>query len=648
MSKAVASIEFSFPDGSKKQFPKGVTGSEIAKGISEGLLKAALGVKLDGEVLDLSRPLENGGNLYLITPSKMPKEANFLLWHSSSHVLAEAVLKLFPKAKLAIGPAIDEGFYYDIDVEKPFTPEDLEKIENEMYAILKHSANFERKEISRTEALKKFAKNPYKVELIKDIPTNAALSTYKDGSFEDLCAGPHLPNTSFIKAVKLLRVSGAYWRGSEKNKMLQRIYGISFFSEKEKTEWLKLREEAEKRNHLKLGKELKLFAVFPEAPGSPFYLPNGTIVYNELVSFMREKLFHRNYREVITPLLLSKNLWLQSGHWEHYKENMYFSKVDGQEFALKPMNCPGHIMVFKSEMRSYRDLPMRIGEFGMVHRRELSGVLNGLLRSRKLEQDDAHIFCVPEQIQEEVLQLLHLSDEVYKAFGFSYTLELSTKPEKAMGSAEQWRQAEDALANALKVAKKEYQINAGDGAFYGPKIDIHIQDSIGRKWQCGTIQLDFQMPQKFGLEFVGNDDKTHTPVMIHRTILGSLGRFMGVLIEHFAGNFPLWLSPEQVRVLPVSDKFNGYADSVVSELRNSFVRAEADVKNNTVSYKVRDAQLQKVPLILVVGEKEQSSGTVTVRWRTGELFEQVPLKSFVEQVQANIASRSLVLPFFKK
>ncbi len=561
-------------------------------------------------------------------------------WHSTSHVMAYAVLELFPNAKPTIGPPIEGGFYYDFDVEKPFTTEDLEKIEKRMKEIVKKNYKFERKEVSRRDALKLFEKNSYKIELINELPKGENISIYKIGSFVDLCKGPHLESTGKINVFKLLKVSGAYWRGSEKNKMLQRIYGISFPKKEMLKEYLELKERALQRNHLKLGKELDLFSMHSEAPGVAFFHPKGTDIWNQLLEFWRKEHIKRGYAEVSTPVILKKELWLKSGHWQHYRENMYFTKIDEEDYAIKPMNCPGGILIYQTKRHSYRDFPMRVGEIGIVHRHELSGVLQGLFRVRKFTQDDAHIYCLPEQIKDEIIGAIDLVLYMYSIFGFKdYHIELSTKPENAMGSDEIWEKATNALIESLKEKKIDYIVNEGEGTFYGPKIDFHIKDSLGRTWQCGTIQLDFVMPEKFNLTYIGADDKEHRPIMIHRTVYGSLERFIGILIEHYGGHFPLWLSPVQTRVIAVSDKFNNYAERVHKKLINEGIRSELDKRAETVSYKVRDAEMQKIPYILNVGAKEEKQKTVAVRDRKGKVKFGVKLDEFINGIKKEIERR---------
>jgi len=559
-------------------------------------------------------------------------------WHSTSHVLAAAVKELFPKAKIAIGPAIEEGFYYDFDVKESFRPEDLEKIEKKMREIIKANEKFVKKDVSKKEALKLFEKEPYKLELINELPGSKA-SLYSTRKFVDLCKGPHLERAGQIGAVKLLRVSGAYWRGSEKNKMLQRIYGISFPDKKMLRQWLHLMEEAKKRNHLKLGKSLDLLSMHPEAPGAVFIHPKGMVVWNELIRFWQEEHRKAGYQEISTPMILKKELWKRSGHWDHYKENMYFTSIDGEEFAVKPMNCPGGILVYKTRRHSYRELPIRVAELGVVHRHELSGVLNGLFRVRKFLQDDAHIYCTEEQVEQEILAVLELVDHFYKVFGFEYEAELSTRPAKRTGSEKMWDKAEAALKNSLKKKKLKYAIDEGEGVFYGPKIDIKIKDSLGRKWQCATIQLDFSMPEKFDLSYVGKDDKLKRPVMIHRVIYGSLERFFGILIEHFGGAFPLWLSPVQVSLIPIADRHQKYAEKVRKELEEAGLRVLLDARQESVSAKVRDGQIMKVNYVLVVGDREEKDGTVAVRIRNGKVLGAKKVGAFVKGLLKEIAEK---------
>jgi threonyl-tRNA synthetase len=565
-------------------------------------------------------------------------EEKEVFWHSSSHLLAHALTELYPEIKLAIGPAINEGFYYDFDLDYQIKEEDLQKIEEKIKEISKRNLPITRIELNRKEALELYKKNPYKTEMINDLP-DEKISFYEQGNFKDMCRGPHLRYTKEIKSFKLIKLAGAYWRGDEKNKMLQRIYGISFPKKEMLEMHLKQKEEAEKRNHIKLGRELDLFSMQKESPGNAFFHANGVIVLNEMTKFMREKLFQRNYEEIMTPLILKKELWLKSGHWDHYKENMYFTMIDEEEQAVKPMNCPGGLLVFKSKRHSYKELPIKAGEFGVVHRHEKSGVLNGLFRVRKFTQDDAHVFCTEKQLKKEIIDLIKLCQETYSAFGFNeYNIELSTKPEKAMGSNEIWEIATNALKNALIEEKIDFKINEGDGAFYGPKIDFHIKDSLQRSWQCGTIQVDFSMPEKFNLTYVGKDDNEHRPVMVHRAIFGSLERFFGILIEHYGGAFPLWLAPKQVKIIPVGEKVHEYAETILTELRKEFIRTEIDARNETVGYKIREAQMQKIPLMIVIGEKELEAKTINVRTRDGKQ-KTIKLNEFIQETKEKIKKR---------
>lgn len=561
--------------------------------------------------------------------------------HSASHVLAQAVKRLFPGTKLAIGPAIDTGFYYDFDAPQAFTAEDLEKLEAEMKKIVKENLKIERFELPRAEALELMKDEPYKVELINDLPDDAVISFYKQGEFTDLCAGPHVNYTSKVKAFKLLNVAGAYWRGSEKNKMLQRIYGTAFKTKDELAEHLQRLEEAKKRDHRKIGKELGLFMMTEEGPGFPFFLPKGMVLKNQLIDFWREIHQEAGYQEISTPVMLNRKLWERSGHWDHYKDNMYTTVIDDEDFAVKPMNCPGGILVYKSQLHSYRELPLRIGELGLVHRHELSGALHGLMRVRCFTQDDAHIFMTREQIKDEIKGVCELIDKVYSMFGFPYHIELSTMPEDHMGDEADWEMATNALKDALSEMGREFVINEGDGAFYGPKIDFHLEDCLGRTWQCGTIQLDFQLPERFELEYVGADDQKHRPVMIHRVVFGSIERFIGILTEHFAGAFPTWLAPVQVKVLAISEKHIAYAESVAKKLHEAGIRAELDIRNEKIGYKIREAQLEKVPYMLVAGDKEEETGTVSVRARKEGDKGSMPVDAFIAAVSKEIAEKSL-------
>jgi len=608
------------------------TCSEAALKIGEGLARAAVAAKVNGKLCDLSTKLKSGDKLEIVTLKD--KEGLEVYRHTCAHVLAQAVKNIFPTCNLAIGPVIENGFYYDIDFNTPITQDDFAKIESEMLKIIKSNTPIERFELPREEAIELMEKygEKYKVELIKDLPEGSVISFYKQGKFTDLCRGPHLPNTGKIKAFKLVSIAGAYWRGNEKNKMLTRIYGVAFPKKDEMEEYFNMLEEAKKRDHIKLGKELQLFALMNEGKGFPFFLPNGMVLKNTLVDFWRDLHRKEGYVEIQTPIILTRTLWENSGHWEHYKDNMYTTKIDGEDCAVKPMNCPGGMLVYKLTPHSYKDFPLRMSEMGLVHRHEKSGQLHGLFRVRCFTQDDAHIFMLPEQITDEIKGVVRLTDKIYKQFGFKYKVELSTRPENSMGSEEDWEQATSALKAALDEMGLEYEINEGDGAFYGPKIDFHLQDSIGRTWQCGTIQLDFQMPQRFDLEYVGEDGQKHRPIMIHRAIFGSIERFIGILIEHFAGKFPVWLAPVQVKILPITDRTLDYANTVCEKLRAEGIRCEVDKRSEKIGYKIREAKMEKVPYVLVVGDKEAEDGTVNVNKRGVEEKQTVALKEFIEQV----------------
>ncbi|BDR79198.1 threonine--tRNA ligase [Clostridium tetani] len=632
-------INITLKDGKVIEVEKGVKVSDIAMKISPALYKKAVGAKINGEIAELMTEIKEDSELEILTFDD--EEGRKTVRHTSSHILAQAVKRLYPEAKLAIGPAIDNGFYYDFDIDFTFTPEMLEKIEKEMAKIVKENLEIERFELPREEAIKlvKDASEPYKVELIEDLPEGEVISFYKQGDFVDLCAGPHLPSTGKIKAIKLLSVAGAYWRGDEKNKMLQRIYGTAFLKKSELEAYLKMLEEAKRRDHRKLGKELDLFTINEEGPGFPFFHPKGMVVRNILENFWREKHTKAGYDEIRTPVILNEELWHRSGHWDHYKENMYFTKIDNENFAIKPMNCPGSILVYKSHLHSYKEFPMRLGELGLVHRHELSGALHGLMRVRCFTQDDAHIFMTKEQIKDEILNVIKLIDSFYKVFGFEYFVELSTRPEDSMGSDEEWEVATNGLKNALEGAGLEYKINEGDGAFYGPKIDFHLKDCIGRTWQCGTIQLDFQMPERFDLTYVGQDGEKHRPVMVHRVVFGSIERFIGILIEHFAGAFPTWLAPVQVKVMTITDSQKDYANKVVNDLKEKGIRVEFDDRNEKIGYKIREAQLQKVPYMIILGDKEVSENKVAVRSRKEGDLGAISLKEFVAKLNYEIDNR---------
>ncbi|GIP54483.1 threonine--tRNA ligase [Paenibacillus vini] len=610
-------IEVTLPDGTVRRYQKGTTLAQVAGSISTGLGKNAVAGKIDGKLADLNCPIGQNSTIEVITLDS--KEGLEIYRHTTAHVMAQAIKSIYgdKAVKLGIGPVIADGFYYDIDIEKPLSIDDLARIEQAMEGIIKEDLPIVRRAVSREEATEIFEKleEPLKLELIQGLPEDAEITVYEQGEFLDLCRGPHLPSTGRIKAFKLLSVAGAYWRGDSNNKMLQRIYGTAFPKKAQLEEHLHFLEEAKKRDHRKLGKELELFMFSEEAPGMPFYLPKGMTIRTELENFERELQRQRGYDEVRTPLMMNNRVWEESGHWDHYKDNMYFTNVDDTTYALKPMNCPGHMLIFKNSLRSYRDLPIRISEYGQVHRHEFSGALNGMMRVRTFCQDDAHLFVLPEQIEEEIGNVIALIDHIYQIFGFEYKIELSTRPEDSMGSEELWEQAEQSLKNVLDRRGIEYRVNEGDGAFYGPKIDFHITDALKRSWQCGTIQLDFQMPEKFGLSYIGEDNQKHLPVVIHRAVYGSLDRFIGMLTEHYAGAFPLWLAPVQAKLLPVSENYVDYAYRVKKSLEEAGIRVEIDARNEKLGYKIREAQLEKVPYMLVLGENEKNSDSVSVRKR---------------------------------
>ena len=619
-------------NGDELAVEEGATCAKAALAVSEGLARNAVAAKVNGSLVDLSHVLSQGDKLEIVTLKD--KEGLEVYRHTCAHVLAQAVKTIFPTCKLAIGPVIDNGFYYDFDFNTPITQDDFTKIEAEMNKIIKANTPITRFELPRDEAVKLMTeyKEKYKVELIDDLPEDSVISFYKQGAFTDLCRGPHLPSTGKIKAFKLVSIAGAYWRGNEKNKMLTRIYGVAFAKKDEMQAYFEMLEEAKKRDHIKLGKELKLFALLNEGKGFPFFLPNGMVLKNTLVDYWRDLHRKEGYVEIQTPIILTRNLWENSGHWEHYKDNMYTTKIDGEDCAVKPMNCPGGMLVYKLWPHSYKDLPIRMGEMGLVHRHEKSGQLHGLFRVRCFTQDDAHIFMLPEQITDEIKGVVRLTNKIYSQFGFKYKVELSTRPEDSMGTKEEWDMATDALRKALDELGLEYEINEGDGAFYGPKIDFHLQDSIGRTWQCGTIQLDFQMPQRFELEYTGEDGAKHRPIMIHRAIFGSIERFIGILIEHYAGKFPVWLAPVQVKVLSITDRTKDYAESVCAMLKERGVRAELDTRNEKIGYKIREAKLEKVPYVIVVGDKEAEDGTVNVNKRGVEEKTIMSREAFAELV----------------
>ena len=626
-------------DGTTKEYQEARSILDIASDISEGLARVACAGEVDGDVLDLRTMVDHDCHLNILTFDDQGGRDAFR--HTTSHIMAQAIKRLYPETKLAIGPSIADGFYYDVDRETPFTNDDLEKIEAEMKKIIKEALPITRFTKPRNEAIAfmKEKNEPYKVELIEDLPEDAVIRFYQQGEFVDLCAGPHLMSTKPVKAFKLTSLAGAYWRGNEKNKMLTRIYGTAFTKKAELEEYLNRLEEAKKRDHRKLGKELGLFMMREEGPGFPFFLPNGMVLKNTLLDYWREIHTKAGYVEISTPIMLSRTLWETSGHWDHYKENMYTTVIDEQDFAIKPMNCPGGVLVYQSEPRSYRDLPLRMGELGLVHRHEKSGQLHGLMRVRCFTQDDAHIFMTPEQIRSEIKGVARLIDEVYQLFGFKYHVELSTRPDNSIGSDEDWEMATDALRDALDDLGLPYVVNEGDGAFYGPKIDFHLEDSIGRTWQCGTIQLDFQLPLRFQLEYTGADGEKHRPIMIHRVVFGSIERFIGILIEHFAGAFPTWLAPVQVRVLPISDKHQAYAKEVLQTLQDSGIRADLDTRTEKIGYKIREAQLKKIPYMLIVGAKEEETHTVSVRSRFQGDEGSKELSAFLSSVKEEIASR---------
>lgn len=626
------------PDGSVKELNEHTSVYDFAGSISAGLQRAAVGAKLGKRLLGMPDEIDEDGDIKILKFDD--KEGKEIFWHTSSHVMALAIKRLWPETKFAIGPSIDAGFYYDLDLEHRFTPEDLEHIEKEMKKIVKEGLSMEKRIVSKQDAMDFFKDQPYKIDLIEHLPEDETISIYKLGDFEDLCRGPHMADVKKIGAVKLLSVAGAYWRGDEKNKMLQRIYGITFEKKKQLDEYLDRLEEAKKRDHRKLGQEMKLFSMHEEGPGFPFFHPRGMVLRNILESFWREEHEREGYGEIRTPVILNESLWRQSGHWDHYKDNMYFTKIDGEDYAIKPMNCPGAILIYRTDLHSYRDFPLRLAEMGLVHRHELSGALHGLFRVRSFTQDDAHIFCLPDQIEDEVSGVIRLANHIYEVFGFKYKIELSTRPDDFMGTIEEWDRATESLKRALEANGLEYEINEGDGAFYGPKIDYHLEDAIGKTWQCGTIQLDFQMPERFDITYVDRDNEKKRPVMIHRALLGSMERFMGSLIEHYAGKFPLWLAPLQVKLLPISDKYVDYAKSVAGELKAHGIRVEVDEREEKIGYKVRAAQLEKVPLALVVGEKEAESHTVSVRKLGGEDLGVMSVDEIIEMIETKVKERA--------
>ncbi len=632
-------ITIRLKDGKEKEFESAVSLADAAKAISNSLGKNALVAKVNGELTDLRDPIVDGAEVEFFT--KEDPEGLFTLRHTASHVMAQAINHLFPGVKFAIGPAIDDGFYYDLDSDHIFSQEDFAAIEKEMSKIAKENIPLVKKVLPRDEALQYFKDKgqDYKVMLIEDLPEEETISLYEQGDFTDLCAGPHLKSTGKVKTFKLMTVAGAYWRGDSKNKMLQRIYATAFFSKGDLDHYLFVRAEAEKRDHRKLGKQLDLFSFHEEGPGFPFFHPKGMILRNKLMDYERELFKEFGYVEIMTPVILSKKLWLQSGHWDHYKENMYFTQIDDEDYAIKPMNCPGGILFFKTQQRSYRDLPMRVGEFGLVHRHELKGALHGLFRVRCFTQDDAHIFMTQEQMKDEVIKCMAMYQKMYGVFGLEYHVELSTRPENSMGSDELWEISTNALREAIETAGVPYQINEGDGAFYGPKLDFHVQDSLGRTWQCGTIQMDMQLPERFDVNYIGEDGEKHRAVMLHRAGYGSLERFIGILIEHYAGAFPTWIAPVQAKIIPVTDKNLEYAKSVAAAMSESDIRVEVEEANETLGYKIRKAQMEKVPYMIIVGDQEMKGHTISVRSRkNGDLGSQ-SLPMFVANLIREIKER---------
>lgn len=630
-----------YPDGSQKEYESGVKVSQITGDISEGLLRQSLGAVVNGEILGLDDKVYEDSDFKVVKFED--KEGKQIFWHTASHIMAYAIQELYPDTKFAIGPSTETGFYYDLDLEHRFVEEDFKAIEDKMKEIAKKDLPVERIEISREDALAHFKEKgqDYKVELIEDLPEDEKITMYKIGDFLDLCKGPHLLSTKKIKAIKLLSIAGAYWRGDSNNKMLQRLYGIAFEKQSQLDEYIERREEAEKRDHRKLGKELDLFSMHEEGPGFPFFHPNGMVLRNNLLNWWRGVLDENGYGEILTPIILNEALWHRSGHWDHYKDNMYFTKIDDGDYAVKPMNCPGSILVYNSNNHSYRDLPIRLAEYGIVHRHELSGALHGLFRVRTFTQDDAHVYCLFSQVKDEVFKMIDLADYLYSTFGFKYSIELSTRPDDYMGELDAWNLAEESLKEALEEKNLPYTINEGDGAFYGPKIDFHLEDAIGRTWQCGTIQLDFQLPENFDLTYVDENGERKRPVMLHRALLGSVERFMGILIEHFAGKFPLWLSPVQVEVIPVSDKFKDFAQSIADKLHAAGLRVHLDGRAEKVGYKIREAQVKKINYMLVIGEKEETSGKLSVRKRNGEEVQDVDVDEFIASLQEEIKNKTI-------
>ena len=634
-------INITFPDGSVRQYDDGVTAHQIAESISPRLRKATLAAELDGKLYDAELPIHGDHSIKLLTFAD--EGGRWTYRHTGSHVLAQAVKRLWPEVKLAIGPAIDNGFYYDFDTDIPFSPEDFPKIEAEMAKIVAENHPLERFELPREEAIKfmQEREEPYKVELINDLPEDAVISFYRQGEFVDLCAGPHLESTGKCKNIKLMSVAGAYWRGSEKNKMLKRLYATAFEKKSDLDDYLTMLEEAKKRDHRKLGKELGLFTIMDEGPGFPFFLPKGMVLKNNLIDYWREVHKRYGYVEVSTPIMLNRGLWERSGHWDHYKNNMYTTVIDDNDFAIKPMNCPGGMLVYQTEMHSYRDLPYRVGELGLVHRHELSGALHGLFRVRCFTQDDAHIFMTWDQMKDEIKNVVRLFDEVYSTFGFKYEIELSTMPEDHIGEVETWDRATETLKEAITEFGKDYVINEGDGAFYGPKLDFHIADCLGRTWQCGTIQLDMQLPERFELEYTGADGAKHRPVMIHRVVFGSIERFIGVITEHFAGAFPTWLAPVQVKLMAMTDRTHDAVNDLADKLNAAGIRVETDLRNEKIGFKIREAQMQKIPYMLIIGDKEVENGVVAVRSRKAGDLGTMTLDAFIERINEEVRTKAI-------
>ncbi len=635
----MGNIKITLPDGSVREYEKGIKIFDIAMSISKGLAREAVGAVVNGKTKGMQETIDEDADVKIVKLDD--PEGMDIFWHTSAHLMAHAIMNLYPGTKFAIGPSIDGGFYYDLDTEHRFTPEDLEEIEKEMHRLAKQEIPMERFIMDRDEALEHFRgiDEKYKVDLIENFPEGEEISFYKQGDFVDLCAGPHLLDTKRIKQIKLLSIAGAYWRGDENREMLQRIYGTTYEKQKDLERHLRRLEEAEKRDHRKLGRELDLFSMHQIGPGFPFFHPKGMILRNKLEEYWREEHDKAEYGEVKTPIILNEQLWHQSGHWDHYKENMYFTQIDGEDYAIKPMNCPGSITIYNSSLHSYRDLPLRWGELGLVHRHELSGALHGLFRVRSFTQDDAHLYVLPSQVKEELVKTIELADRMYKTFGFKYYIELSTRPEDSMGTEEQWEVATNGLIDALKEKNIDYIINEGDGAFYGPKIDFQLQDAIGRDWQCGTIQLDFQMPERFDMSYIDEHGEKQRPVMIHRTIFGSMERFMGVLIEHYAGKFPVWMSPVQVAILPISDKFNDYAFELQKQMKDQGIRVEVDARAEKIGYKIREARMQRTPYRLVVGQEEVENKTVSVNKRDEGDIGKLSVEEFISRIKNEIETK---------